>query len=224
MDSAPEAEITLLLGASVGLAVDAITEQRICTIGHKGAKASHLIIPCDFRVGEETQRLRVLVDTGAEFCIIRTGLFPAGHAKQAERPVRFIVANNTVMEGGDRVLEGTLSMEGVESDTHRPQKVSIPIQVYEAAIAAADMIVSYQWLAKNDILINPKRHGVLLKDDQNLVWVSGEKAKNREPGPMVARVFGDPTKEGFDHPQRKKISRSKRPQKEPLNFSRGLAV
>ena len=108
------------------------------------------------------------------------------------------------MEGGDRVLEGTLSMEGVDTDTREPQRVVLPIQVYEAAITAADLIVSYQWLARHDILINPRRHGVLLKGDQNLVWVSGEiRQRSTQESAQISRLLGEPSGKGFESPMQK---------------------
>lgn len=109
-------------------------------IGRKGVKASHLSITCLLKVGDAERRLKVLIDTGAEYCIVRSGIFPDGYLEMAENPIRFLVANNSVMAGGRRVVNGALEIEGVESDTHLPQVLQLPIQAYEAAIAA-EMIV-----------------------------------------------------------------------------------
>ena len=36
-----------------------------------------------------------------------------------------------------------------------------------------EIILSYGWLAENSVLINPKRHGLLIPNNGRMIWVDG---------------------------------------------------
>ena len=64
-------------------------------------------------------------------------------------------------------------MCGVEVDNRQAVDRRVPLVAYDAAIGH-DIIISYGWLAEHDVLINPRRHGLLFKGPaQEMVWVEG---------------------------------------------------
>ena len=66
--------------------------------GRKGRR--RLRIGANLQVeGIERKEVRVLIDTGAEICLIRKGLFPRGLFSNTERPFRLTTANRQQLEG-----------------------------------------------------------------------------------------------------------------------------
>jgi hypothetical protein len=49
----------------------------------------------------------------------------------------------------------------------------VPIKFYEAEIGL-DAIFSYQWLAENNLIVNPRRHVLLFHDREGAVWIPGQ--------------------------------------------------
>ena len=69
-------------------------------------------------------------------------------------------------------MDFVLGLQGIEMDTKRPITIAVPTSAYDADMVC-DLILSYTWLARTDALVNPRRHGILLKEDDCLVWVDG---------------------------------------------------
>ena len=65
-------------------------------------------------------------------------------------------------------------MEGIELETKNVARAVIPIVWYEADIMA-DAIVSLEWLAKFNIDIRSKEHGVMIKSTAKTIWAKGVK-------------------------------------------------
>ena len=56
-----------------------------------------------------------------------------------------------------------LSMKGVEMETTQKVELRISFIAYDANISSHEIILSYAWLAENDILVNPTKHGLIIR-------------------------------------------------------------
>ena len=122
-------------------------------------------------IGGGQYAVKVLVDTGAEVNLIRKGLLPSENLQDMTRPLVLTAANAGPLAGGDKSTQGLLYLRGVEVDTGKPQGLKFPIQLIEADISA-DVIVSYGWLAQQNFLINPRRHGVCHQDTHGKIRIN----------------------------------------------------
>jgi len=118
--------------------------------------------------------MKALVDTGAEVSVIRKDLVEQKHLRPSAHPVRLDAANSTQLCGGFHDVEVILGFQATEMEQSRPTNLRIPLIAYEASIKH-DIILSYGWLAKWDGLVNPKRHGILFKNEKymDMFWVPG---------------------------------------------------
>ena len=123
--------------------------------------------------------VQALVDTGAEVNLINPAMVDSSRFQPSSRPVRLGAANSLRLSGGTRETMVFLTLQGVQLDSKQPVEVGLPITAYDADIKY-DLILSYGWLAQQDIQINPRRHGVLIKDKMQAIWVPG---KIFQPGP-----------------------------------------
>ena len=64
---------------------------------------------------------------------------------------------------------------GHDLDTKGPVKLSMPTTAYDGEVRY-DLILSYGWLAQHDVLVNPRRHGLLVQEKNRMVWVPGHVA------------------------------------------------
>jgi hypothetical protein len=140
-------------------------------------KGNCLKIRCHFEDEQGGVReIVALVDTGAEINLIRSSLLPRQVTHTVYPPLSFTTANKGSLQGGDREASGLIHFQGRDPDTSSKQKLTCPIRFYEADIPL-DAIFSYAWLAEGDFCINPRRHGLLFKDDEGMVWIEGIKGQ-----------------------------------------------
>ena len=100
--------------------------------------------------------LKFLVDTGAQVNLVKRGLVSGQDWKIAQNPVRLITANNSVLRGGDKVVELGLNFNVVEDGFVQPQPISLKGDFYGAEIEL-DAILSYPWLRENSVGVFPHR-------------------------------------------------------------------
>ncbi len=62
----------------------------------------------------------------------------------------------------------------IDQDTGARLEVSCPIPTFDAPIDV-DMKLSYEWLARQNIHVYLRKHGLLFGLDCHTVWVAGEK-------------------------------------------------
>ena len=139
--------------------------------------------------GLEKRQVRVLIDTGAEVCLVRQGLLPEGVTTPADRPLRLMAANNQRLPGGGRVVIADLQFEAVEWDNRKKMVLTAPTLLYEAAMEE-DILLSYQWLAERNIDVCPRKHGLRTRMGNAIMWMPGERVK-----PMIranARLAKEP--------------------------------
>ena len=53
-----------------------------------------------------------LIDTGAEVALVRRGLIPDRYFRRSDKPMNFVTANRTILEGGKVEVGCTLCLEG----------------------------------------------------------------------------------------------------------------
>ena len=109
--------------------------------------------------GSLERPIKVLVDTGAEVCLIRRGIIPPHFFQRASKPCRLATADHRVLQGGDKELCCTLHFHAFEVDSRKHIGVKCYAQFLEADISA-DAILSYEWLAHYNFMVNPRRHGL----------------------------------------------------------------
>ena len=120
------------------------------------------------------------MDTGSEHCLIRPGIVESGCFRVAKRPIRFVAANNSAMEGGNLEVEGMLCFHGKESESKKVREFRFSITFYLAEITV-DAILSYRWLAEQGMTVNPRRHGLSFVGEAGVGWLSGESLNARYP-------------------------------------------
>ena len=126
------------------------------------SRTKHLKIEAQAEMQKgEKYSLKVLIDTGAEVNLVRKGLISAPHLKPAPKLVRFITANGGTLAGGREVVDINLVFK-VESpvDEGQAEELVIPTCFYEAEISG-DAILSYKWLADNDLQVYPREDCLL---------------------------------------------------------------
>lgn len=141
----------------------------------------------DLWVGRTKFVIKALVDTGAEINVIRRGLIPEDHTHPNNRPITMTAADATPLNGGKMGVSGTAVIGGSEVDTKVWVEIHCPIQLYEAKITA-EAILSYSWLANQNLLINPRRHGLFYRDSSMSVFMPGVKKTDNAPPARVAPV------------------------------------
>ena len=108
-----------------------------------------------------SRRIRALIDTGSEVNLIRTGITSPEYRVPVKRPLRIAIASHAIMPGGDMEVSCILTLTGRDHDTKERRDVEIPTTFYEADIGV-EAILSYEWLAMYDFMVNPGMH-VLMK-------------------------------------------------------------
>ena len=134
---------------------------------------SRLIVGVALRLSDGTIRfISALVDTGAEVTLVRKGLLPDHYFRRSAVPRRFVGANQIVLEGGSHELACTMLFDGVDPDTGVGVQVEYHTVFYDAQIGV-EAILSYEWLHKNNVDVQCRKHGLALNGPQGPVWVAG---------------------------------------------------
>ena len=78
------------------------------------------------------------------------------------------------MIGGEKEVHCVITLVRMEVDTGEERILEVPTEFYEAEIGV-DAILSYEWLAMYDFMVNPKRNALVKKipETGDVVPVSG---------------------------------------------------
>ena len=119
-------------------------------------------------------KIRILIDTGSEVNLIRRGVTLPQFLLPVKRPLKIAMASHAIMPGGDRELHCTLTMHGIEHDTREPRILELPTTFYEADIGV-EAILSYEWLAMYDFIVNPGMQMLMKKipNTGDIVCITG---------------------------------------------------
>ena len=74
-----------------------------------------------------TVDLEVLVDTGSEVNIVRRGIINTHLFRESTRPVRFLTASSSIMEGGQREVACQMLIKGIDVENQAEALAVIPI-------------------------------------------------------------------------------------------------
>jgi hypothetical protein len=92
-----------------------------------------------------------------------------------------------------------LELQGNQVDTGGALAVRLPITMFEADIGV-DIIVSYSWLAALNLLVNPRRHGLIAEWEGSRVWMAGTRPEKpprivsaADCAAITPQVVGDET-------------------------------
>ena len=103
--------------------------------------------------GQERE-LKILIDTGAQANLIRTGLVSNLLMTPAPEPISLRTANGQKMEGGSRNVNLTLGFRRVVHGAYDPELASFPATFFDADIYI-DAILSYPWLVSQGLGVFP---------------------------------------------------------------------
>jgi hypothetical protein len=121
--------------------------------------------------------IMALVDTGAEINLLGKSLIPHRYWRTSTRPRSFVTADQSRMAGGTLEITCGVIFEGVEMDQGRKKRVTCPITFWDARMSV-ECILSYAWLARHNIDVRCRRHGLLIftgpSAQGEIVWVPGE--------------------------------------------------
>ena len=144
----------------------------------------------------EARKVLALIDTGAEINVIHPRLVPEGMFRQSERPLRLGTANANCMVGGRREATFMVGMQATDIDSRRGLELRMPMAAYDGEMVC-ELIVSYGWLAQQNALVNPRRHGLLFCEKGHMLWVGVLRKKKRvvstgtpNTSPIIASPMG----------------------------------
>ena len=126
----------------------------------------------DIEVEDRTFPIRALIDTGAEVNIIKKGIIPQEYLQTDSNPLVLRGANEGKLKGGNLCIRGQGIMDGKTIEGQQPVRVQTSIHMYEAEISA-QAILSYKWLADQNFLVHPRRHGLYFQDENVEVFIPG---------------------------------------------------
>ena len=116
----------------------------------------------------------VLVDTGAQVCLVQHGMFPDTCLKSSDRPVRLKVANDGIMGGG--ACEAELGLYFWEHDRlDRPDQANrlmLHGNFYEADLSDWDIMMGYNFMVSNSAGALPHPATLIRVANERLSWLS----------------------------------------------------
>ena len=128
---------------------------------------------------EEVQNLNVLIDTGAEACLVRQGLSPSNLMQPAQKPLTFETADGQALQGGYRCINVKLLFDCFTNELPEAEKMHFEAEFFEANIKV-DAILSYPWLAEAKLGVFP-HHKALVLDSVGFIFLYevGDRHKKR---------------------------------------------
>ena len=65
-----------------------------------------------------------------------------------------------------------LTFDARDPETAAKRLVSLPFTAYDAEVVC-DLILSYRWMAENNVVPHPQRHGMYINFSDDCVWLPG---------------------------------------------------
>ena len=136
--------------------------------GSGKANQCYLRVRAQFQNGEQRE-LRVLVYTGAQANLIRTGVVPFAMFQPACRPLRLLTVSGGTLGGGSQEVAVRISFHGTSQ-----YGSTVPNWTEEAVFLEAqihvDAIVGYPWLKSRGLGIWPKMDCLIRQPKSGLFW------------------------------------------------------
>ena len=103
--------------------------------------------------------VRILIDTGSQVDLVRSGLMPASSFSLFKNPLQLWAANQGQMEGGKLDTIATLRLNGFESEQKTKVSIITPTTLYQADMED-DVILSFAWLASRGFNVDTGQHEI----------------------------------------------------------------
>ena len=158
----------------------------------------------------EVKTLDILIDTGAEANLVRTGLVPRHLTTIARTRLNLVTANGQTLGGGERTTDLRVRLRQEVDGVSLDELLEYDIEFFEADIQV-DAILSYPWLFDNRIGLFP-HHSALALDSPQLILLYGvNKTRRRGLQQVWERIDTTPTHEPKGRRrQRKRRERERR--------------
>ena len=139
---------------------DTSVEDHINTVRAIRGSRVALILPMYMKYRERLVPLKVLVDTGCEVDLVRTGLIDSGLFFPTEKNIRLVTANGSLLGGGSKQTRFNLMVKANPiSHIGEPKILVFPTTFVEANIQV-DVILSFKWLVEFDLDIKCRDYGL----------------------------------------------------------------
>ena len=119
-----------------------------------------------------TKHLQALIDTGAEVYLLNPTLVDPNLFQPSPKPIRLGVANSRRLPGGKKQVAMVLTFEATGHDTKQRCHISLPRSVWDTEVVCG-LILSYKWMAEENIVPHPRAHGIIIQEDDDYYWVPG---------------------------------------------------
>ncbi|EPS71058.1 hypothetical protein M569_03701 [Genlisea aurea] len=133
------------------------------------------------------RRIRALIDTGAEVCIVRPGIVHPHQLRPARKILRMRTANGGILEGGLFETLVVLEMMAVDTETGKDCLIRLPTWCYEANVND-DIILSYRWCQGRAMEILCQEHGMRCRRDNRNIWIAGEGSEYFQDPCTISRI------------------------------------
>ncbi len=97
-------------------------------------------------------------------------ILPQEYLQKDSNPLVLRMANETKLKGGDQCIRDLGMVEGKTISGQQAVGVQCSIHTYEAEIAV-QAILSYKWLADQNFMVHPRRHGLYFQDEHLEIFV-----------------------------------------------------
>ena len=148
--------------------------------------------------GGERRNLKVLVDTGAEANLIRTGLVPKRFTRPAHKVLELVAVNGQVLQGGKTTADVKVYFTQEVNGEIQGKELDFNVTFWEADIEV-DAILSHPWLFENKIGVFP-HHKALAVDRPRFTLLYGilpkcrpRRTRNRDADSICTSVQAFPT-------------------------------
>ena len=138
----------------------------------------------------QAREIEALIDTGAEINIIHPRHVPEGMFEDSKKPLRLGMCNAVRLQGGKREATFIMRLKGTDIESKQKVELRIPTTAYDGEMVC-DMLLSYTWLAQQNVLVNPRRHGLLFHEGCHMFWVEGliqRKMLNKKDGDQTSML------------------------------------
>lgn len=119
--------------------------------------------------GSVGRDINVLIDTGAEVSLIKSGLFPDQFFQPAQTPVNLVAANGTPLEGGRRDIVLHFNLRKVQNGVEQAKPATCQVVFHEADIQV-DAIIGYPWLYFCKVGIFPHHNALAVENPFTLLY------------------------------------------------------
>ena len=142
----------------------------------------------------ERRKWKCLIDTGAQYSVVRPDVVPPGGWEVAREPRNFQTASGDPLPGGQRGVVASLSFQGTREGKPAGWPVKCRAWLHEASIAQ-DAILSYEFLRAHRVSVVPHRNCLVFSDRSVIPGVVESATKKSSVSFACESVFDEPSVE-----------------------------